>query len=217
MTQETKAIFHVHTNYSRDASITPKQLVDFGIANNIKVMAITDHNEIQGGLETKQIAPFEIIIGEEIQTKEGGEIIGLFLKEKINKEMPVLETIAEIRKQDGLVYLPHPFDRIRRRQFSLKNLESIVEQVDIIETFNARNLKQSANIFAAEFAKKYNKISCVGADAHFLNELETIISLNPFSDKQGLLESLKSAKFQTRSNPIFVHFLSLIFKIKSKL
>ena len=82
-------------------------------ARGLGAIAITDHNEISGALEARAKADgVTVIVGEEVKTAEQGEVIGLFIEEKIPRGLTLAETIAEIKRQGGLVYVPHPFDRM---------------------------------------------------------------------------------------------------------
>ena len=130
---------HFHTIFSYDSFNTLSQTVRACQKKGIECVAVTDHNEIEGALQLQTIAPFQVIIGEEIKTREG-EIVGLFLKERINPAMSLAETISAIRSQDGLVYLPHPHKMIE------DILEEHIDKIDIVEIFNGRNLKQEYNL-----------------------------------------------------------------------
>jgi len=213
-----KALFHGHTNFSHDGSMSPGDLVRLALQNKIDLLAVTDHNEIKGAQEVQKIAPFPVIIGEEIQTKEGGEVIGLFLKNLIAKNISVFSAIEEIKQQGGIVYLPHPFDKVRTKQFSNNVLERIAPQVDIVEIFNSRNIFKKANINALNYAKNYNKIQCVGADAHLPVELKGAhVTLVPeFKSPKELLESLCKAQFHEQRNPLWVHAISKIYSFSRR-
>src|SRR5258708_13138559 len=99
---------HSHTYYSHDSVLKPEQFVAACLKNGINCIAVTDHNEVEGGKIIQKVGPFQGIIGEEIRTKDG-EISGLFLKKRIPPNLGAEETIAEIKAQGGLVYIPHPF------------------------------------------------------------------------------------------------------------
>lgn len=209
-----KAVFHIHTHFSPDASIKPEKLVNKCLKNGIKTIAITDHNTIKGGVETAKLGQIKVIVGEEIQTREGGEIIGLFLTKEISKNTPVLDAIKEIKHQGGLVYLPHPFDKIRKRQFAEKELEKISGFVDVVETYNGRNIQNTANLKADEYAEKYQKLKCAGADAHFLFELKNAsVVLPAFDNSSELMESFKKATLNKSGRvPILAHVLTAFLK-----
>src|SRR3990172_6711596 len=103
---------HTHTHYSPDGIPSPKRFVEACHRKGLTCVAVTDHNTIRGALAVKEIAPFTVIVGEEIRSSEG-EIIGLFLGEEVHAGLPAEETIERIRAQAGLVSLPHPLDRFR--------------------------------------------------------------------------------------------------------
>lgn len=214
-----KAVFHTHTNYSHDGTMSPSDIIKLAQANNIELLAITDHNEIRGAQEAQRIAPFPVIVGEEIQTQEGGEIIGLFLNKLIPENISVFSAIEEIKRQGGIIYLPHPFDKIRTKQFTTKVLEKIAPLVDIVEVFNSRNIQESANTEALNFAIKYDKIKCVGADAHLPVELKgaSVLFDLKINSPSGILDALRQAEFKEQNNPLWVHVVSKMFSLKRKM
>ncbi|MFB3092520.1 MAG: PHP domain-containing protein, partial [Dehalococcoidia bacterium] len=97
-----RADLHIHTNYSPDSGATPKSIVDQCLRTGLNCIAITDHNTIDGALEVQRIAPFKVIVGEEVKSS-AGDIIGLFLKEAIPRNLTPLETVQAIKAQGALV------------------------------------------------------------------------------------------------------------------
>lgn len=197
MSSKIKVELHVHTKYSYDCSISYKDLIDKCIQKNIDVLAVTDHNQIEGALQLQRMAPFKVIVGEEILSREG-EIIGLFLKKFITPGLSMRQTIREIKHQGGVVYLPHPFDTTTRKTAINKNSLTLnVGDIDIIEVFNGRTIKPWDNLKAEKFTKKEGKIMCIGSDAHTKYELgRNYVYMNNFSGRSGFLESLSHAKFK---------------------
>lgn len=197
MSSKVKVELHVHTEYSYDCSITYKDLIAKCIQKNIDVLAVTDHNQIEGALRLQRIAPFRVIVGEEILSREG-EIIGLFLKKFIPPGLSMRQTIKEIKHQGGIVYLPHPFDTTTRKTAIKENsLITNIDDIDIIEVFNGRTIKPWDNFKAEKFAKKIGKTICIGSDAHTKYELgRNYIYMDNFSSQKGFLESLSHAKFK---------------------
>ena len=92
-------------------------------------------------------------------------MIGLFIEEKIPRGMTLEETVAEIKRQGGLVYVPHPFDRLHAVP-DYEHLLSILDDVDAIEVYNPRVAIGSFNEEAARFAAKYRIIAGAGSDSH---------------------------------------------------
>lgn len=197
-----RAMFHVHTDASPDSRITPAQLIAACIDHGIDVVAITDHNDIRGALAVQKQAPFQVIIGEEIRTAERGEIIGLFLKENIERDLPAKTVMREIRAQGGLVYLPHPFDTTRRTAWPPGVVDPLLPEADIIEVFNARNVVPEENARAEAVAKRLGKAPCAGADVHRLIEVgRTLVFLQPFTTPTALLHSLRAATLMRVAAP----------------
>lgn len=159
---------HVHTKYSHDGTMEYAKLVKFAIRRGLQGVAITDHNTIKGAIKArKEIKNFLIIVGSEIRTNKG-EIIGLFLEEEV-KSRDLIEVIDEIKAQDGIVIVPHPFDKIRSSTFTPSEKET--KLIDGIEVFNSRCIFSKYNLMAFEFAKLYSLPMTAGSDAHFANEI----------------------------------------------
>ncbi len=183
-----KAIFHIHSSYSFDGNISPARIIKELEKLGIEFAAITDHETIKGALEAKTIAKLNIIIGAEYTTDKG-DIIGLFLKEDVvsgsRKLQIAREVISQIKKQGGIVVLPHP-----HRGHKLD--EELINSVDVIEVYNSRSTKIE-NQKALELAKRYSKPGIVGSDAHFLQEIPLTEMDFSDSDKSESLQSLKQA------------------------
>ncbi|MFZ3170030.1 MAG: PHP domain-containing protein [Candidatus Methanoperedens sp.] len=160
---------HIHSKYSSDGILDVKEIVKIAIKRGLDGIAITDHNTIKGGIEAKkyEIDSLKVIIGSEIMT-EKGEVIGLFLSEEIRSGM-FQDVINDIRDQNGIIIIPHPFDEMRHSSF--QPAEEDIKFVDCIEGFNSRCLFQKYNKNAKEFAKRHNMAITAGSDAHFINEI----------------------------------------------
>ena len=103
-------------------------LIERCIKKGLGLIAITDHNSIEGALYAKLNSPFPVIIGEEITTSDG-EITGLFLQEVVPRGLSASETIKHIKDQGGLVSIPHPFDTFRRNVISKSVIPEIMKNV----------------------------------------------------------------------------------------
>ena len=148
----------MHTDHSPDCATPAELLLETAKERGLGAIAITDHNEISGALEAREIAEriggIKVIVAEEVKTAHEGEVIGLFLSERIERGMSMAETIAEIRRQGGLVYVPHPFDRLHSVP-DYEHLLEIVDEIDILEVFNPRVAFSAFNEEAVRFARKY--------------------------------------------------------------
>ena len=160
---------HIHSRHSSDGVLDPEKIVRIAIKRGLNGIAVTDHNTIKGGIEAKKYEneDFKVIVGSEIST-EKGEIIGLFLSEEV-KSKNVPDVISEIKDQNGIIIIPHPFDELRHSAFH--PTEEDTKFIDCIEGFNSRCVSQKYNKNAIEFAKKHNLPIVAGSDAHFLNEI----------------------------------------------
>jgi predicted metal-dependent phosphoesterase TrpH len=207
-----KVGFHLHSKYSKDSLLDLEKIAQIAEKNKIEVVILADHNNLVPEKEIEKIKKIRIIPGEEIKTKEG-EIIGIFLKEKIEMGLGVKETIKKIKEQKGLVIVPHPFDPFRKNRLKEKSLFENIDQIDIIEIFNSRTILNFAHKKAEEIAKKYNKLTIVGSDAHTQFEIDkAIIEMDDFSDQFDFLEKLKEAKFFTKKTSIFIQSVVIFNK-----
>jgi len=190
---------HMHTDHSSDCATPVEVLLATAREQGLGAIAITDHNEISGAIEAAAKAEgIKIIIGEEIKTASQGEVIGLFLRERIPRGLGLAETIAEIRSQGGLVYVPHPFDRMHSVP-DYEHLLAILDDVDAIEVFNPRVAISSFNEEAARFAAKYRLTAAAGSDAHVAAGLGSVrLRMRDFDGPEEFLESLRDAEIQTK-------------------
>ena len=157
---------HSHTMWSGDSTTTPDELLEAVVASGIDVLCITDHNAIRGALEVAANLPCRVIVGEELKT-HAGEIIGLFLNERVPIGVQPREAARLIREQGGLVYIPHPFDPMRRNldESAMRDLAND-GLIDAIEVLNAKTSLKSLNVKAAAFAEEFDLAGGAGSDAH---------------------------------------------------
>jgi predicted metal-dependent phosphoesterase TrpH len=175
-------------------------------------IAITDHNEVSGALEACAKAQgIKVIVAEEIKTADQGEVIGLFIKERIPRGLTLEETIAEIKRQGGLVYVPHPFDRLHAVP-DYEHLLPVLDQVDAIEVFNPRVAIGEFNEEAARFAAKYRIPAGAGSDAHVPQGLGSVrIRMRDFDGPEEFLESLRDADIiRNPANLLYVQALKFL-------
>ena len=185
---------HMHTDHSYDCATPVEVLLAEARARGLGAIAVTDHNEISGALDAHAKAQaLTVIVGEEIKTAEQGEVIGLFIEEKIPRGLTLAETIAEIHRQGGLVYVPHPFDRMHAVP-DYEHLLAVVDDVDAIEVFNPRIAISEFNEEAVRFAAKYRIPAGAGSDAHVPQGLGSVrIRMRAFDGPDEFLQSLRDA------------------------
>jgi hypothetical protein len=195
------ADLHLHTNWSHDCSIEVDELLDHAEEQGLGAIAVTDHNVFGGALEAVERArgrKIVVIPGEEVKTAGQGEVIGLFLREEIPRGMSFADTVAAIRAQGGLVYVPHPFDRMHSIP-DAATLHRHLAEIDVLEVYNARLLFEAYNDEALRFARKYNLTSGAGSDAHVLPGIGTgAVRMRRFTGPEDFLVSLRSAEILRR-------------------
>lgn len=211
-----KIDLHTHSYASKDGGISEDQyisLIDNGVLDYI---AITDHDTIEAALKLKKLLGDHIIIGEEITTKDG-EIIGLFLKNYVEPYMSVADTIKVIKQQGGLVYVPHPFETVRKG-IKKHELDKLVDQVDIIEAFNGRALVQNKGPEALTWARLHKITVASSSDAHGIKGVGrtfSIITKKPTA--KNLSSLLATAHHSTKKPPIHTLFYPKINRLKKKI
>ena len=185
---------HMHTDHSYDCATPTEVLLAQARSRGLGAIAVTDHNEISGALEARAKAEgVQVIVGEEVKTAEQGEVIGLFIEEKIPRGLTLQQTIAEIKRQGGLVYVPHPFDRMHSVP-DYEHLLAVIDDVDAIEVFNPRIAIAEFNEEAVRFAAKYRMPAGAGSDAHVPQGLGSVrIRMRAFEGPEEFLQSLRDA------------------------
>ena len=212
-----KADLHIHTEYSTDCNASLEKIISRCLEIGINCVAIADHGTIEGALKMQSLAPFTVIVAEEILTPHG-EIMGMFLKEGIPSGLSVEQTISQIRAQGGLVCIPHAFDLFRPSALGGKIVEELAEQIDIMEVFNSRSPILHSSAKAQVFAQKYGITKSAGSDAHTPAEIgNAYVEMAEFNGKDDFLQALRQGKiFGHRTNPI-THFSSAWAKLKRML
>jgi glycosyltransferase involved in cell wall biosynthesis len=211
----THCDLHMHTDHSPDCATPVEVLLQTAKERGLGAIAITDHNEISGALKARELAEriggIKVIVAEEVKTASEGEVIGLFLEEKIARGMSMAETIAEIRRQGGLVYVPHPFDRLHSVP-DYEHLLKVVEEIDILEVFNPRIAFSAFNEEAVRFARKYSIVPGAGSDSHVAQGLGSVkIRLRDFEGPEEFLESMRQADIvRKHKNLIYVQALKFL-------
>jgi hypothetical protein len=190
------ADLHMHTSHSHDCSTEPAALLDHAEAQGLGAIAVTDHNVFAGAREAVELARARdliVIPGEEVKTDRDGEVIGLFLEREIPRGMSFAETVAAVREQQGVVYVPHPFDRMHSIP-APATLHRHLPEIDVLEVYNARLLFDAYNDEALRFAQKYGLLAGAGSDAHVPQGVGTgALRMRRFDGPEEFLLSLRTA------------------------
>ena len=206
---------HMHTDHSPDSATPVEVLLETARDRGLGAIAVTDHNVVSGALQARRIAEemgdIKVIVAEEVKTAEQGEVIGLFLEEEVPRGMTMAETIAEIRRQGGLVYVPHPFDRFHSVP-DYEHLLDIVEEIDVLEVFNPRVALTSFNEEAERFAYKYRIVPGAGSDSHVAQALGSVrVRIHDFDGPEEFLEAMRDADITRKhKNLVYVQALKLL-------
>ncbi len=206
--------FHMHTHFSHDCMTSPEALVRRCEKVGLTCIAVTDHNSIEGSRAVQAIAPFTVIIGEEVKST-AGEITGLFLQEAVPRGLSPVETAKRIKEQGALVSVPHPFAGAGRSSLSRTPLLDILPYVDLVEAFNARtmdpNVTEAGRLFAAEHGLTATAVS----DSHTLNELgRTFTELPEFDGSPaGFKAALAEARLVGHAAGRHVHAYTTFAKV----
>ena len=199
---------HIHSISSRDCLMSPDIIIRTVRRRGLDAIALTDHNTIAGALALAKIAPFPVIIGEEIKTTQG-EIVGLFLQDEIAPGQTPEETIEAIRAQRAIAYIPHPLDRLRSSPLKRDALYAILDQVDALEGLNARVILPRDNHDAQRLAAERGLAQGAGSDAHCPYEIgRAFVEMPAFSDRDSFLQGLAKGKLCGRVSPPWVHLAS---------
>jgi predicted metal-dependent phosphoesterase TrpH len=198
---------HMHTSWSHDCSIEVEELLDHAEEIGLGAIAVTDHNRFGGAQEAIELAHgrrLTVIPGEEVKTDGQGEVIGLFLSDEIPRGLSFADTIAAIRAQDALVYLPHPFDRMHAIP-DARTLHRHLADIDVFEVYNARLMRESFNDEALRFARKYDLTMGAGSDAHVLLGVGAgALRMRAFNGPEEFLVSLRGAEILRRPKSLIV-------------
>jgi hypothetical protein len=202
---------HMHTDHSPDCATPVDVLLDTAKRRGLGAIAVTDHNEVSGAHAARERADgIKVIVSEEVKTAHEGEVIGLFIEEKIPRGMSMKETIDAIHSQGGLAYVPHPFDRLHTVP-GYEHLLKIVAEIDAIEVFNARVAVPAFNEEAARFAAKYRIVAGAGSDSHVPQGLGSVkIRMRDFDGPEEFLESLRDADILSKRKSL-IYLQSLKF------
>ncbi|OIO90206.1 MAG: hypothetical protein AUK03_13400 [Anaerolineae bacterium CG2_30_64_16] len=210
---------HTHTRFSPDSLTGPAALIARAREVGIDRLAVTDHNTIEGALVAKQLAPDLIIVGQEIDTAAGGELIAYFLQERVPPGLSLDETIHRLRAQGAVISISHPVDRYRNSALGERHTLEIIDRVDALEVFNARCLSAADNEHAAALAARHGKAITAGSDAHTLGEVgRAYLTVPPFEDRSdAFLAALAQAQACGRLSGVWPHWRSTFAKLRKRL
>jgi predicted metal-dependent phosphoesterase TrpH len=213
-----KADLHIHTEYSMDCQTPLEKIIERCQELGINCIVIADHGTTEGAMKMLEIAPFKVIVAEEIMTTDG-EIMGMFLKETIRSEkdarLTPREAVARIREQGGLVNIPHPFETIRGSALKEKALNEIVKDIDLVEVLNSRSLFPKNSNKARDFAMKHGLPGSAGSDAHDAKQIgKAYIEIDEFDNNEEFLRAVARGRIMGERSGIYVLYNSAKIRLK---
>lgn len=183
---------HLHSHFSHDGQSSLEQLIARANECGLDRLALTDHNTVEGALQFASIAPALAIVGEEAKTLEG-EVIGLFITDRVPPFRAPEDAMDFIHSMGGLTYIPHPLDRYRSH-FRPERVVDLASRIDIIETYNPW-CDAASNRAAAQLAAELGKVTATGSDSHSAEELgRSWMEMEDYSGTHDFLEKLRSAR-----------------------
>jgi predicted metal-dependent phosphoesterase TrpH len=212
-----KADLHLHSSYSADCASSPERILARCLQVGINCLAVADHGTIAGSVRMKEIAPFTVIISEEISTTSG-DMIGYFLTKDIPNSISPEEAALRIKEQGGMVCIPHPFTHFRPSAMNPDKIDILLPYIDVIEIYNSRSTFFANSQQARIFAQKHHLLASAGSDAHTLSEIgNTYVEMPEFHDQESFRQALLQGNIVGHSANPLVHFNSTGARIKKKL
>jgi len=209
-----KIDLHTHSILSQDGGIRREDYAELLGRGVLDCIAITDHNETKFAIAMNGEFGDKIIVGEEISTKDG-EIIGLFLKKKVARDLSAEQTVLLIHEQGGVVYIPHPFET-GRQGIQMRALEKIAEEIDVIEVFNGRSRWRGKKVEAEAFAKKYDKAGAASSDSHCrLGMGRTFSVLSEVPERKSLVKLLGDGHLQREYAPAVSYLCPMVNRVRN--
>ena len=183
-----KGVIHFHSEYSHDSLNSLDAIIDEALSNNLDFLILTDHENIEGSIRLKnrvQERGLDIIVPIAAEYKTNfGDVIAAFINKDV-KNMNLDSFVNEIRDQNGIIILPHPFEGHPEEK-----LEEIIQIADLVEIYNPR-CTHIQDKKARDLAIKYGKATYYGSDAHVKKELcNVIVSIECERSEESLKNSL---------------------------
>ncbi len=217
-TSTIKVDLHMHTCASKDSALHPADLIKVAKRKKLDRVCITDHNTIEGALVAQKIDPEFVIVGEEILTDHGTEILAFFVREWVPPRLSPQETVDRLVAQGAVISISHPFDRHRNQAWTEALLETVLPQIDAIEGFNARTVHAVDNERARAFAAAHGLPTTAGSDAHTAREIgAAYLEMPVFATAEEFRAGLPQAMVHGHLSPIWVHIFSVLNKWRGNL
>lgn len=125
------ADLHIHSFFSDGSAYVPEILEYVEERTNLNIIAITDHDKIEGALLARELVEkgkysFEVVMGMEVSTLEG-HLLVLFVENPVPSHQSLLSTITAVHAQGGLCIVPHPLSS-QRDSISRHSIEKVLKK-----------------------------------------------------------------------------------------
>lgn len=219
---------HLHTQFSSDSQVDIRKITKYAKKKNLSGFAVTDHETLNGYKYLKKHTDGLLIVpGMEIET-EIGEIMGLFISEEINTKLTdFFEIVDDIKDKNGLVVVPHPFDKLRSNHLKIEYLSDneVKRSIQGVEIVNSRIIRKNNIYEAMEFQEYFEFFKTGGSDAHTLGEIGNGFTFIPVDDEKSNLtdDELKKMLIQKKSESYgkqsswLVHAFTVSTKFKNRI
>ena len=201
------ADLHMHTIYSYDGTASVLSVLKRSKQAGLDVIAITDHDEITGSLKALELAPslgLEVIPGIEVTTAEG-DLLALNVTEKIQRGMPLIETIFRVGELGGFCIAPHPMaGGIGMNSLGAYPIMKALRDPDVariliaIETYNATTIDKMSNHYARILAERLDITQIGSSDAHIVEAIGLGVTEFDGHTAQDLIDALHKGKVRIR-------------------
>jgi predicted metal-dependent phosphoesterase TrpH len=191
----SRADIHMHTNLG-DGWASPARVVAEATRRNLPVIAITDHDHVEGAKRVQELilqqnSPLQMITGVEVSTRQG-HLLGLFVKKAPKSMRSVEESIEDIKEQGGIVIVPHPFGRLVP-SLSRAKIDALLEkgyEIDGIEMYNPSPANASMRPAVRDANQQWGLAETGGSDAHFWQHIGAAYTLFPGRNSEDLRRAI---------------------------
>ncbi len=191
----SRADIHMHTNLG-DGWASPSRVVEEARRQGLHVIAVTDHDHIEGAkrveeLIAQQSSPLEMITGVEVSTRQG-HVLGLFVTKAPKAMRSVEESIEDIKEQGGIVIVPHPLGRLVP-SLSRAKIDALLDKgyaIDGVEMYNPSPANASMRPFVRAANQQWRLAETGGSDAHFWQHIGAAYTLFPGDSPEDLRQAI---------------------------
>jgi predicted metal-dependent phosphoesterase TrpH len=203
-----RADLHLHT-YHSDGWPSPPAVVEAAGTLGLDIIAVTDHDTIEGALRAVEYANRlagapSVIVGEEVSSRDG-HILGLFLQRRVRPGMSARATVDAIHRQGGVAVAAHPFWRTERQARNGRphgvGWEAIELDFDAIEVENSTPGFYLFNQLAHRACESAGRPELGSSDAHILDAIGRAYTTFPGRTPAALRSAIEQRTTRANRTP----------------